>query len=319
MAELNKIDCGVNVSNVGYGDCVLDFKKIIGGFEVPRDMVITPADLADLQTFLKNGINAPSKRDRIYPLPMFEAVTDNTEDPVFQTLGYGTQQPVRDGFYNWVFQWIKGAFCVSKKWRTHNNSYGKFLFFDDQNVLMGTTATKEDGTVGIGGYDMNTFFTFPWKLNDGANVTSYRMMFVFEPKQANEFVAYTKANFNLSNLKGLENAVLSVVGGPTTGVVQINVATGCSGENLYDEFGADLAVPSLWKMYNTATGAEISITSVAQNTGLKAYTVTPDVTDTDYPSASTADVTLGLADITALVAADIVGFEGVSVTYKRGS
>lgn len=320
MAELNKLNCGTSKANTGYGDCVLNFGKIIGAIEVPFDLVLTQTELSDLQKTLIDLIQADSKGKRIYPFPTFEAITDNSQDPTLQSLGYGSQQVVKDGNYNWVFQYINGALCVSNKLRTHSNSYGKFLFFDDKNVLFGTTGYTNTGIKGISGITMDVFYPFPWKANDGTNVTSFRVLFDFKSPQVNEYLAYVQADFNLTTLMGLENAILSVLSGPTTGVVQIGVSTGCSQENLYDELGADLAVSNLWAAYNDATGVAIPITSVAVNNGLKGYTVTLDTADPAYVAVTaTGKIRLELVGPTELAAADITGFEGIPVTYVRGA
>jgi hypothetical protein len=320
MADLNKLNCGTSKANTGYGDCVLNFGKIVGAIEVPEDLVLTQTELTDLQKTLKDLIQSASKSSRIYPFPSFAAITDSSQDPTLQTLGYGSQQVVREGNYNWVFQFINGALCVSNKLRTHNNSYGKFLFFDDKNVLFGTQGATPAGVKGLTGISLDMFYVYPWKANDGSNVTQYRILFDFQPSQVNEYLAYVQADFNLLTLMGLENAVLKVLSGPTAGVVQIGVTTGCSQENLFDELGADLAMPDLWAAYDDATGAEIPISSTAVNNGLKGYTITLDTTDAAYTAVTaTGKIRLEFADTEHLAAVDIYGYEGIPVVYVRGA
>jgi hypothetical protein len=319
MAELNKTNCLITKSNTGTGNCPLDLKKIIGSIELPRGRVLTKAELATLKTTLSALILA-APGDRIYPIGPFDAVTDNTEDPTFQTLGYGLQVPVRDGNYSWTFQYTKGGLCLSNKLRSRVNSYGDFLYFDDQNILFGTKGIDADGADGLAGVPISVFYPYPWKANDGSNVTAYRLRTDFKPEFVNEYIAYVQADFPLSTLVGLQNINLEVAAGPATGVVQIKALTGCGGENLYDLYSTELAAAALWQAYRADTGAVLTITSVAVNAGIKAFTVTLDVTDTDYVALTAAGkVKLGLVAPTALAAADIVGYDGIPVEYVRGA
>ena len=115
-----------------------------------------------------------------------------------------------------------------------------------------------------------------------------------------------------------ENINLVQAAAPVAGVAQIKALSGCAQTNLFDLYAGELDAALLWKAYNVTTGAEITITSVAQNVGLKAFTVTLDSTDPDYPATAAALVRYELADVTALAAAGVVGYEGLPLTIQRG-
>lgn len=319
MALLNQIACAQDIKNTGYGTCVVDPGKITGAIEIPKGRRFTPEEIAAIQATLVAGISAANKADRFFPIGGFKAVTDSSEEPVFQTLGYGTPVPVRDGNYVWIFQYIKGGVCLSNALRSRNGMNFDYLFYDDKGLIIGVRYVLADGTVEWGGVPVDVFYAYPWKVNDGTNVTAYRVQFVFEPMYINEMLGFVKeTGFNPAVLMGLQNINLVSAAAPAAGVSQIQALTGCAQTNLYDKFGADLAVPALWKAYNNANGNEITITSVAVNAGLKAYTVTLDDTDPDYPALATDKVRLELVDVTALAAADIVGYEGIPVVINRG-
>lgn len=316
--NLNTLACATEVKNTGFGTCVVDPKKIIGAFEVPPNKVFTDAELADIQASIAALVSADSKADRVFPIGGFEAVTDSSEEPVFQTLGYGKPVPVRDGNYVWIFQYVKGGICLSNALRTRPTIGGSYLFYDDQNLVIGTIKLDADGNKGLAGVPVDVFYPYPWKINDGTNVTSYRVQFVFSPQWINENLGFRKANGQLATLTGLQNINLVTTAAPVAGVSQIQTLTGCAQTNLYDEYGDELAVAALWTAYNKATGNEIAITSVVKNEGLKAFTVTLDSADPDYPATAAADITLQLASVTDLAAADIVGYESIPATIKRG-
>jgi hypothetical protein len=318
MADLNVLACNVDKKNTGTGDCWLNMKKLIGAFEIPKGMIFTQAQLADFEATLKAAIAAVSKAERIFPIGGWRALVDGSEEPVFQALGYGTPEPVRDGNVIWTFQYTKGGICLSNALRSRNNGFGDFIFYDDQGIIFGTRVTDPDGNPALGGVPVDVFYAFPWKANDGTNITQYRVQFVFQPAFINENIGFVKVDFQPATLNGLQNINLVSAAAPAAGVFQIRTLTGCAQTNLFDVYATQLAAAALWKAYNKATGAEIAITSVAQNVGLKAFTVTLDSADPDYPATATADVIVQLVDTAALAAADVVGYEGIPVTLKRG-
>lgn len=321
MAELNALPCATDKKNTGTGDCPLILKFIRGAIEVPGDKIFTAAELATPEATLKALLFA-GKSDRIYPIGGFKTLTDATEDPTFQTLGDGSQQPVREGNYNWTFQYIRGGICMSNALRSRNGASVSVLFYDQDNVIFGTRVDDGTGTgsFGLQGVPLDVFYAYPWKANDGSNVMSTRVQMQFLPGYINESIGYIKADFQVDSLNGLQNINLKVAAGPATGVVQILALSGCSQTNLFDLYGTELAAAALWEAFRNDTGAILTITSVAANPGIKGFTVTLDVTDTDYVALTAAGkVKLQLKDAATLDAADIVGYEGLPVVYTRGA
>lgn len=319
MAELNKLYCSGSQANTGTGDCFVNLGKIIGGFLAPGNMVLTPTDLADLATTLRGLIDGPTGT-RIYPFGPFVGVTDSTADTVMQTLGYGLNVPVRESPYDWVFQFIKGGLCQNNKLRTRNNTQQYVYLFDDNNVLVGTKGVNGSGVAGIAPINLDVFQAYPFKVNDGTNITQYRVQLQFQPKQINENIAFVYSDFSLSTLSGLQDVALVVASGPATGVVQILATAGCAQENLYDDFADDLDVAALWKAYRADTGAVIPVSTVVKNPGISGFTVTLDITDANYIAlTATGKVKLTWDTPVALAAAGVSGYEAIPVTYTRGA
>src|SRR5678810_1267689 len=142
MEGLNKIFCGQDAKNTGICDCFLDPKLIIGAILVPKDKVFTAEELADanIQETMEALVEETAK-NRILPIQGFVAITDNSEEPVEQTFGYGTIEPVRDGNYNWIFGFRKGGVNLSNSLRSYNGLTNKYavIFIENQNHLLGTT------------------------------------------------------------------------------------------------------------------------------------------------------------------------------------
>ncbi len=319
MAELNKLYCLTSDSNTATGECVLDIGRIVGAIQVNPNKVYTESELQVLKTTLQNGIYA-SGIDRIYPLGTFDAITDGTADPQFQTLGYGLNVPVRQSPYNWTFQFVNGGFCRLRKLQDRNGRPISVFVFDEFDTLIGTKGTADDGSIGMMGVPLDVFLARDWKANDGSNMTQYLLNLQFQSSYVNKNIAFVKSDFPLSSLKGLQDIILKVVSGPATGVVQIQPLAGCGNVNLYDLYSSELAAAALWKAFRADTGASIPVSSVAANPGLKAFTVTLDTSDTNYTAlTATGKVKLTLDSATALKAADIVGYEGLPVEYVRGA
>ena len=306
MANINQIACVQGGANTGYGDCFLNFGTIAGAFLVPKGFQITPAQAADLQQTLQDAAFAATASERIYPIHNLEQITSNSEDKTVQTLGYGGKAVVREGDYDWTFQFIQGGFCLLKALRKFNGAGKYVLFYDSNGVLFGQKIGDN-----IAGIPLQFFWANPWAPNDGSNATIYAVQFVFKPKYANDELGSLKADFDLAQIQGLQNVVLKVLSGAAPAPV-VGATTGCDGTNLYDMFASELAVVGNWKATNGATGADLTITSVAEDANASGWTVTVDAADPDYPVDGS--IILQLADPQTLAAAGVTGFESLKLT-----
>ncbi|MBO9151925.1 hypothetical protein ACFOTA_06890 [Chitinophaga sp. GCM10012297] len=319
MAELNKLECEKKVKNTGYGKCPVDFLAFIGGFLAPIGLVLTKAQLADLQATFQSLVLADIGQ-RIFPFHGWEGVTPNTHDPTFAAMPSGRQVFVKEGDIDVTYQFLDVGLCLSNRMRSFNNDFSYGLFrYDEEFKLQGTTKLDADGNPGLAPIPLKVNYTYPVGENDFTNPSIYRSRYSFAPNYVNENVGFVQADSWIKDIKGLVDIGLTISGTPTGGVYQVLPLAGCSQTNLFDQYSAALAVAGLWKMYNVATGNEIDIDSVAANAGLKAITVTADTADPDYTAATaTGKVRIELADAAALDAADITGYEGIPLTVVRG-
>lgn len=310
MSVMNITNCADDNKNTGFGTCTLDFGAIVGAFIMSRDVAFTEAQLADLRDSLDDA-SVADKPNRIYPFHGFEAITDNTEDPTFQTMASGRQVFIKEGNYNWIMQFIDGGLCLSNKLRSFNNGNWAALFYDQKGNLFGYKTQNEVGADVIKGVPLDTLYTFPWKANDFSNVTQYRTQFSFKPSYVNEQIGFVQSDFPLSEVKGIKDVALTVTAPLTAGVVGVDAHVSCGGDDLHATYATELAVVGAWVAKNKSTGAEITVTTVVSNaTG---WTVTLDTVDTDYPTAG-GQLTLSLASASVLAGLNVEGFEGIPLT-----
>lgn len=318
MATLNQVICATDIRNTGFGDCVLDMGKIVTAIRVPKNKIFTQAEMDSLRATLDAARLAASKANRIFPINGFEALTDNSEETVFQSLGYGAQVPLRDGNYRWTYQYIDGALCLTLALRSYNfqgKSY--WLFGDDKDYLFGWKKQISTGVYGLAGAPAIFHANKP-KVNDGANTTAYTCFFDINPKYLIDNMGFVKADFNLSEITGLQNIALKQTGASAAGVFKIQALTGCDYANLYDIYNTELAAAGLWVVTNATTGNAITITSIAADANAKAFTITLSAADPDYPATSGGLVNVSLADPTTLDTADVSGFESNTIQVLRG-
>lgn len=314
MAELNKLVCSdQSGNNTGIPSCGLDIKQIAGIILTPPGAKILAADMADLQTAISaKTLAAPSSR--WYPIMNILAMSsDNSEAPVKQTFGYGTSKIIRDGNYDWTFQY-DATLCTHKQIRNFNTQKWGFFAIDDNGVVLG----YKDGD-DLAAIPLLQFFAAPWKAADGSNETQYTINLVFKPKYANELAGFisTQDEFDIfTAVAGLLNVVIKEVTALAAGgVVVVKALMSCGGANLYGTYKTALSIVGAWVIKNALTGAVIALTTVAANDAGEQFTLTIDATDPAYP-VTPDKLTISLATPTALaaLATPMVGYESNALT-----
>ena len=271
MEGLNKIFCGSDTKNTGICECFFDPRLIIGAIITPLSRVFTSDELLDanIQATLEAAVLAASA-NRIQPFQPFEAITDNTEDPVRQTFGYGTVKTVREGKYNWAFQFINGGLNLSNALRTYKGLIGKYgvMFIESNNTLIGTSKKDANGDWGLAPIKLSDMYARPWRPSDGTNVTNYTWEVSFDPVYINEKIAFKKVSFDsylLAELVALEDVKLSWIDEGTEGGTEVTVGaeTDCGSTNFYDLFSAEMAQAGAWVVKDSTGEAKTILTVVA--------------------------------------------------------
>jgi len=317
---INAIQCSTNLKNTGVCDCFFDPKLIIGKIMGPKSRVLTQAELDDIQDTLETLVMT-TRANRIFPVQGFVAITDGTEDPTFQTFGYGSTVPVKEGLYSWVFGFVEGGVNLSNSLRSFNGQSSKYgeIYITSDNVLIGTKKKDANGADGLGfvpqegGYP----YTYPWKANDGTNVASYRTQSKFKAPYINEAIAFVKvdpATYLLSELFGLEDVNLTFYSvDQLHDTLLVKAVTAC-GADLYDDFADELAEPTAWIVKNAA-GTVIAHT-VAKNDAAEGWLITytggAQVTEDDT-------VTMAAPSVLAAAPINVSGYESDTATVNLQS
>lgn len=321
MEGLNKIFCGVDVKNTGICECYFDPKLIVGAIYTPIKKVFTESELADtsIAATMAAAVSA-AKVGRIFPFQPFEAITDNTEEPTRQTFGYGTVKTVREGKYNWAFQFLNGGLNLSNALRSFNGLIGKYavIFITNDNVLIGTMKRDVNGAWGLAGIPMSDIYTRPWRPSDGTNVANYTTEFSFDPAYINEKIAFKKVSvdeYMLSELAGLEDIILTALTSDPAPVNSFTAATDCGSTDVYDLFSDELAQASAWKVTGS-NGEDKPVGSVLANANFKAW----DVTLSGGENFEDGDkVQLAAPAVLAVAPISIVGYDSAPLVMDIGS
>lgn len=324
MATLNTIDCSSILRNVGTVGCGFLPDVIRGGIFIPKGMTLNAAQIADLRNTLVTLANTDDQTQRIYPFGPFSDFTDNSEDTVYETTGYGDELFVREGQYRWQFRFKDANMCQHTALGTFTNRQDSFdlLLWDKTNAILGTTKQDAEGNDVLGGFALSSINRLKMVLNSGSAVAqSWIRVTLADESEFNSrpgIVIESDAPFSLdSTLKGLIDVKLTNVTpvGAGAGVKSIVAMAGCGGQNFGQLYATELADFNLYTATNVATGASIPVTA-ATVTPEGVIQLTLNSASPDYP-AGTGKIRIGMVAPSALAAEDIETPDGAR--YEAGT
>lgn len=308
MASVHQLNCATSRKNTGFGaGCPMDWKIIAGTIIWDQPKIFSAAELAALQTTLQNLAWSDTAAPRCYPIGNFLNPEDNTEDPVIQTFTDGSKAKVRDGVYDWSFQFTAGAFPLLQALKTHaGNSSVYAIFYDKNNNILCYNNAGNAAAI-----PLQIFDALPWKMNTGQATAVYKVHFVFTASYANENAEYFNAGFDMSQIVGLQD-IRPIVNGfnQSTGMANLTFLTENGGSNLYDVYSADF-VTAIFTATNATTGGDITITSVTPIAGNKSFNIQLNHADPDWPTDG--NVILAFKAPSVLAANGLIGFAGEQV------
>jgi hypothetical protein len=306
MAVLHQLNCAANYKNTGYGGCPVDFKLINGAIIFHYPISFEAAQLSALSTYLQSLAWNNSASLRCYPIANFVNPTDATEEPVIQTFADGSKAVVRDGVFDWKFQFTAGGFCLAQALRTHNSNTGVYaIFYDKNNTVIGYNNNGK-----LSAIPLQIFYADPWKMNTGQVTAAYMAHFVFATSYGMDNIEYTSAGFDMTTIVGLQDIKIIVNGfNAATGLANITLLTQCGGSNMYTNYSSDITA-SLFNATNEDTGQPITVTSVTGVASNSSFNVQLN-TGSNY--TTDGNIQLGMALPSVLSAAGLVGFVGETV------
>jgi hypothetical protein len=314
MAVIHQINCATNRKNVGFGaGCPLDWKLIAGAIIWDQPKIFSAPELANLQVILQNLAWSDTAANRCYPIGNFVNPQDNTEKPVIQSFSDGSKAKVRDGTYDWTFQFTIGGFPLLQALQTHNGNGSVYaIFYDKNNNVLGYNNGGNFAAIPLQIFDAE-----PWMMNTGQATAVYNVHFVFAKQYANDVAEYFNAGFDMSTINGLQD-IKPIVNGfnQATGLANITFLTESGGGNLYDVYSADFTT-AIFTATNATTGGDISITTITPLVANKSFNVQLNHADPDWPADG--NVALAFKAPSALAAAGLVGFAGETVYLETTS
>lgn len=323
MATLNSIDCSAILRNVGTGNCGFLPDVIMGAIFIPRGMTFNAEQIADWRNTLITLANADDKSQRIYPIGPFSDFTDNSEDTVYETTGYGDEAFVREGQYRWLFRLGKANMCLHSALATFINKEGQFdlLLWDKTNAVLGTTVQDANGRDVLGGFTLGSIGRPKMNMATGSTkAQSWIRVTLVDESQFNAtpgIVVESDSPFNMTaTLKGLIDIKLGDVTpvGAGAGSKSITLVAGCGSQNLAEMFPTELADFNLYTATNVATGLVIPVTAATINGGI--VTLTLNAASPNYPSG-TGKIRIGMVEPSELADAGLEDPDGTR--YEAGT
>lgn len=307
---LSNPNCVDKAGNTGIPECAIDPKEIVGAILVPASLVFTSTDIetTGIVSVLQTKSLLEALDTRVYPIWNFEELTDNSEDIVKATRGYGNTIVTRDGKYNWAFTFTDGGVMYNKSLRKFNYAQDrKVVFVDNKNRLWMTS----DGSTGARGFALDYVHTKPWKANDGSTPTTYMIEFgLSKASEMNDDVVFIDTQEQLNEvLKGiLDVELVEIATAATTWTIKCQTLYGKI--NLYGEYNAEIAADAAWLI--TKAGTPVSPASVAVDADNEAFLITL--------TAPTGIHIASMEDPTALAVLGVggtpeVGYESDTLTH----
>jgi hypothetical protein len=304
---LNQTTVLKNSGNTGVGGYYLNPKNIVGAIILQPGTQFSGADIATSASFkakLQTLTLAP-KATRIYPVHDFQEIKQSSEALTVKTFGYGGKAPVREGYYDWSFQYIKGGLQLSIALREFNGLNVDIIFIDSEGLAIGWN----NGGV-FQGINQSFIYSEPWQPNDGSNPSVYIQRFVFKPQFLDQIGTIKLDAADFDAIQGLQNVVLTSGGARVTNVSHIvaNFAFGAeAGGDVYDLYSTELTTVGNWVALDAVSLLPVAITSVTADPATRGFTGTLDTGDSNY-NASHA-VVWSFAPASTLNTNGIIGVE----------
>lgn len=305
---LNQLQCSGAIKNTGFGSCVLQPDRIIGAIICPNGYTLANSSMTSVVAAvaaLTTAAAVDSKLSRIYPIHNLDEITDTSEKKIVQTKKYGAKYVVREGDYDWAFDFIQGGMCLLQALRSYNsNGAYSVLFYDANFVLYGVTTST-----GLMAIPTKMLWADPWKPNDGSNLVTYMFGAVFLPAYINNQLGSIQLDYTLMNVKGVQDVTPTLISWTEgSGVTVVQVNTSCGTVNMGTLYGTAIAHTAAWVAKNATTGLAIAIATATYSATTGYFTITLTTGDANFPTG-TQGATLDLGAISALVAQSVTGFE----------
>lgn len=278
--------------NIGQGAKTHNPKLDKGGFLIPvGNAIITEANMADaatLEAFINAQLHHNDPTLRWHMVGPFKGFNDLTKEAVVVDDDYGGAHIAEDVKYILEYKLLNGKW-FHQMLRTFNNEHENYLWmpFDSSWTLQGTYHPDLDATgkYQMTGYTLDMLFSPGYKKSNYNALIEYKFMIGHEDMtESNDEYYAVELPFNPLKLKGVQEVELINVtpDSAAAGVFHVKPVAGGVLNMAVGALGTILAAVDAWIVTDKATGAELTLTSVAKNVAGDALIITVDTTDTDY-------------------------------------
>jgi hypothetical protein len=308
--------CAYNLPNGGAPAC----DKTMG---IPRYLIVGDgefssaqyATIAAFKTQLKAGtLVARGGAGKLIVLPIIADVQNKTGENTTGTLNQGFSEVIRQGFPAFDFG-VQISNNHAQKFTALNNQDIKVFIVDNNLNVWGV----ETSTGNFRGFSSRIFVGGD-NFTDGQG--SKVILISWSSTDVEEFKIssrYFTIDFSVADYGKLKDVILFEKAAQASNVIKVSgkIKTGKVGYylDIYADYSTGLGSAARWEATNTATGAAVTLTSVAVNAA-GYWDVTVDST-TWTALASGASITLKLKGPSVLDAAGVTGIEGIEVIVTK--
>jgi hypothetical protein len=279
-----------------------------------------PADYADTATFdaalIAKTKLARNSAEKLYPMPVIQGVTTQTEAAKYGTMGYGLKVKIARSKPGYEFDMLPGTTLEKQLIKFDGRTIPGFIL-DDNGILWG----KQDNEGNFSGINYLVGVE-AGEFGDGNNVKPTKVTIsIIDAKDNVENLGGVVTDATSADMVGLNDVTLTEED-LTSNVAQIKgeIKTTVMNNtvNLAETYGATLAVTGLWSAATGAPdyGTPLAITSVAVNADGLSYDITFN-SAAFTALASSTKIRVNLASPATLDAADVTEIEGVAVIITK--
>lgn len=282
------------------------------GKEFTADQI---ADSASFQTALAEAmLEARTSNSKVFLFSNFREAEDNTGDPQMGTLSDGYEEVLNEVVPKYTFRQVLGA-AQTQSIVDFNGWQEKIYVIDDKNQLW----FIHTSTSGAKGYSVGHLYTNPPRFGNSGNINTNVTRLTFGSVE--EFKSNTgvlKLDFSVEDLANIVDVQLSEVGAASGYVFKIGAKYKYAGVNVFSDFATALEQSDAWKATRMDTGADVTISAVADNTTTKGWDVTLASTPT-IAVGTKIKIELQAPSLLAGLTTPVEGIESIYVIVTKAA
>lgn len=282
--------CKTKQRNTNAGRCQYGTSLFRRAIIVPDGTEFTGSNFDE---WLMEMIHAANPSQRAYPMPQFTGVTDNSEDVVTTTNGYGQSKILRDGAISFTQNYAKNT-CLSSRLTDFNDGVTRGVYFLDSAGRVWGTKGKNGGVKAFSASIFCKGEGVPMADSEVEPTIRYDLKDIDEWNRKED----VQTELAVSDIEGLEDVEAVLV--KDSANIKITFVTECSKDDVTEELKDLGGEASAWIGVKSNGTEEALTTAPTYDSTNKVFTVTAS----------------SLSNYTALKLADPSVLFGLGVGYK---